>query len=93
MTRSRRPQADDVHRTALRRRVARLKVAAWAAAAGAGLAFWSLVGGSVGATTATTATPALPAASGQESGSTDLFGNGSTLGVGSSPPVLRSHGS
>jgi hypothetical protein len=90
MTRSRRPQADDVHRTALRRRVARLKVAAWAAAAGAGLAFWSLVGGSVGATTATTA---LPAASGQESGSTDLFGNGSTLGVGSSPPVLRSHGS
>jgi hypothetical protein len=91
MTRSHPPHADDLHHAALRRRVARLKVAAWAAAAGAGLAFWSLVGGSV--TGATTASPALPAASGQESGTSDFFGGGSTLGVGSSPPVLRSHGS
>jgi hypothetical protein len=91
MTRSRRLPADDPHRAALRRRVARLKVAAWAAAAGVWLALWTLVGGSVAGTT--TVTPAPPAANGQESGATDLFGAGSTLGAGSSTPVLRSHGS
>jgi hypothetical protein len=82
---------DDPRRAALQRRIDRLKLAAWAAAAGAWLALWALVSGAAGVTTA--ATSAQPAASGQESGVTDLFGGGSTLGTGSSTPVLRSHGS
>jgi hypothetical protein len=81
----------DPRHAALQRRIDRLKVATWAATAGALLALWALVNGAVAGTTA--ATPSQPATSGQESGATDLFGGGSTLGTGSSTPVLRSHGS
>jgi hypothetical protein len=81
----------DARRAALKRRIDRLKVVTWAATAGAGLALWAIVSGAVADTTA--ATPSQPATSGQESGTTDLFGGGSTLGTGSSTPVLRSHGS
>lgn len=91
MTPTRDHQTPDPRRAALQRRIDRLKVAAWAAAVGAWLALWMLVSGAVAGTTA--ATPAQPAASGQESGTTDLFGRGSTLGTGSGTPILRSHGS
>jgi len=92
MTPSRDLRADEPQRAALRQRVARLKMAAWAAAAGVWLTLWSLVGGSVAGTT--TAIPsASPATRSEQGGTPDLFGNGSTLGDSSSTPVLRSHGS
>jgi uncharacterized membrane protein YccF (DUF307 family) len=90
MTRSRDLRTDVARRTALENRLARLKVAAWAVVAGAWLALWALVSGAV-AGTATT--PSVPAVSGQENQAIDLFGQGSTLGVGSGTPVLRSNGS
>jgi hypothetical protein len=77
-------------RSALQRRVARLKLASWAGVAGAWLALWALVSGAVAGTAAA---PSVPTASGQQSQATDLFGDGSTLGVGSGAPILRSHGS
>jgi hypothetical protein len=90
MPRSRDPHADGARRAALQRRVDRLKVVAWAAAAGTWLALWSLVSGAVAGTAAA---PSVPAASRQESPTVDLFGQGSTLGTGSGTPVLRSSGS
>jgi hypothetical protein len=80
----------DIRRTALQRRVDRLKVAAWAVVAGAWLGLWALVSGAV-AGTATA--PSVPTASGEQSQATDLFGSGSTLGVGEGTPIVRSHGS
>jgi hypothetical protein len=91
MTPTRDHPAHNPPHTPLQRRIHSLKVAAWAATAGIWLALWTLVSGAVAGTTAPT--PAQPAASGQESGATDLFSGGSTLGTGSSTPVLRSHGS
>jgi hypothetical protein len=88
MTRSGDLRADDAQRVALRRRVARLKMAAWAAAAGVWLALWSLVGGSVAGTSTAIPSPVQAA-----NGAPDLFANGSTLGDISSTPILRSHGS
>jgi hypothetical protein len=91
MTSCRHQRPDEFRRAALQRRIDRLKVAAWAAAAGAWLALWTLVSGATAGTIAATSAQSAP--SGQESGVTDLFGGGSTLGSGSSTPVLRSHGS
>lgn len=91
MTPTRDHQPPDPRRAALQRRIDRLKVAAWTATVGAWLALWTLVSGAAAGTIA--ATPAQPAASGQESGTTDLFRGGSTLGTGSGTPILRSHGS
>lgn len=90
MPRSRDPHADDARRAALQRRVDRLKVASWALAAGGWLALWALVTGAVASTAATST---IPAANGPQSQTIDLFGGGSTLGVGTGTAVLRSSGS
>ena len=90
MTRSRTVGADAARRAALEGRLARLKVVAWAAVAGGWLALWALVSGAVAGTVPA---PAVPAASGVESPSIDLFGQGSTLGTTADRPVLQSHGS
>ena len=81
---------DAARRAALERRLARLKVAAWAIVAGAWLALWSLVTGAVAVTISPTT---APVASGQESPTIDLFGQGSTLGTTPDAPLLQSHGS
>ena len=90
MTRSQRFGADTARRAALEGRLARLKVTAWAVVAGGWLALWALVSGAVAQTSQV---PSTPSASGQESPSIDLFGQGSTLGTTPDAPVLRSHGS
>lgn len=82
--------ADAARRKALEGRLARLKVAAWALVAGAWLALWALVSGAVAGTAPTLA---APVASGQQSQTVDLFGQGSTLGTTSDTPVLQSSGS
>jgi hypothetical protein len=81
--------ADAVRKAALESRIARLKVALWAGLAAAWLGLWALVSGAVASTT----TPSVPATSSQQNQATDLFGAGSTLGVGTGTPVLRSSGS
>ncbi len=82
--------ADIARKAAIEWRIARLKVAVWAGVAGAWLALWALVSGAVAVTTTV---PAVPSASNEQSQATDLFGQGSTLGLGTGTPVLRSNGS
>jgi hypothetical protein len=89
MSRSR-SDADAARRADLEGRLARLKVVVWAGVAGAWLALWALVSGAVAGTAPA---PSTPAASNEQQQTTDLFGAGSTLGVGSGTPVLRSSGS
>ena len=81
--------ADAARKAALEWRIARLKVALWAGLAAAWLGLWALVSGAV----AGTAAASVPVTSNQQDQATDLFGAGSTLGVGTGTPVLRSSGS
>jgi hypothetical protein len=82
--------ADAARKAALEWRIARLKVVLWAGLSAAWLGLWALVSGAVAGTT----TPAsVPVTSSRQTQATDLFGAGSTLGVGTGTPVLRSSGS
>lgn len=93
MAETRNTRADDAQRRALHQRLRRLKLTAAAAVAGTWLVLWTLVAGAVAGSTSTAQPPATRVSSQQGAATVDFFGRGSSIGLSSGTPVLRSHGS